>query len=311
MQPFNFCISSGSRHLVTERLPSARRERPTTLRVLELSEQTISCISDDSDNLRRLDLTRLRMDALPEECLERLINLERLDVSYNLLNEDSFPQSLENMGKLLELAAEGNQITEIPKVVKKLKTLQRLKLAQNKLKSLNGVEKLRSLTLLILDNNVIEDLNKDFYSSLKRIELLHCANNRIKELLSDIRHLRHLKDIDVSNNQLSTLPVELFLLPRIDMINASNNNIIRLPSVVVKNKSRKKLSSIDLSGNALVKFPDHLLTLTERLDLGRNKIKSIPAKILKILDCDAIDEVVLDNNPLVSPPSEVCECGIK
>ena len=251
------------------------------------------------------------MDVLPEECLERLINLERLDVSHNVLNEDGFPLSLENMEKLLELTAEGNQISELPKVVQKLKTLQRLKLAQNKLKSINGVEKLKKLTLLILDNNEIEKLNREFYNSMKRLELFHCANNRIKELLSDIRYLRHLKDIDVSNNQLSTLPVELFLLPRVDIINASNNNIIRLPSVVVKNKSRKKLSYIDLSGNMLVKFPDHLLTLTEHLDLGGNKIRSIPAKILKILDCNTIDELVLDDNPLVSPPSEVCECGIK
>ena len=68
-------------------------------------------------------------------------------------------------------------------------------------------------------------------------------------------------------------------------------NIIRLPSVVVKNRTKKKLSCIDLSGNSLVKFPEHLLILTERLDLGGNKIRSIPAKILKILDCDCYSTV--------------------
>ena len=306
-----YVFLAGSRHLVTERLPSARREHPTTLRVLELSEQAIASISNDSEHLRRLDLSQLRMNVLPEECLEQLIHLERLDISYNDLSEDGFPESLKNMENLLELAAEGNQISEIPSVVKRIRTLQRLKLARNKVKSVTGIEKLRKLTIVILDNNEIETLQRDFYNSLKRLELFHCANNRIKELSSDIRNLRHLKDIDVSNNQLSTLPVELFLLPRIDIIIASNNNIIRLPSVVVKNKSRKKLSQIDLSGNSLVKFPDHLLTLTDRLDLSANRIRSIPAKILKILDCDTIDELMLHDNPLISPPSDVCDCGIK
>ena len=306
-----YVFLTGSRHLVTERLPSARREHPTTLRVLELSEQAIASISNDSEHLRRLDLSQLRMNVLPEECLEQLIHLERLDISYNDLSEDGFPESLKNMENLLELAAEGNQISEIPSVVKRIRTLQRLKLARNKVKSITGIEKLRKLTIVILDNNEIETLQRDFYNSLKRLELFHCANNRIKELSSDIRNLRHLKDIDVSNNQLGTLPVELFLLPRIDIIIASNNNIIRLPSVVVKNKSRKKLSHIDLSGNSLVKFPDHLLTLTDRLDLSTNRIRSIPAKILKILDCDTIDELMLHDNPLISPPSDVCDCGIK
>ena len=217
-------VVTGSRHLIPERLPSARREHRQLCELLELSKQTISSISDESEHLRRLDLSKLRMDVLPEECLERLIHLEKLDVSDNYLNVEGFAQSLQNMGKLVELVAEGNQITEIPKVVRNLKTLLRLKLARNKLKSIGGMDNLKKLTLLVLDNNDIEILNKDFLQLSETVGTLPLrANNRIKVLLSDIRYMRHLRNIDVSNNQLSTLPAELFLLPRIDMLNASNN----------------------------------------------------------------------------------------
>ena len=41
---------------------------------------------------------------------------------------------------------------------------------------------------------------------------------------------------------------------------------------------------MDLSENALVKFPEQLLHLVERLDLTYNKIKIIPSSVVKRLD---------------------------
>ncbi len=237
--------------MIPERLPSARRERTTTMRVIDLSEEALTQIANLSDNLRRLDLSNLRMDMLPEECLENLVNLERLDISNNELTEEGFPETMISLEKLVELTAENNELTEIPKVVRRMKGLLRLKLSHNALKSVEGIEKLKKLVFLIIDNNEIDAINKDFYSAMKRLEMFHCANNRIKDMPSDVRHMRHLRDLDVSNNQLSTLPSELFLLPRIDVINASSNNIIRLPSIVIKDRNKRRLAYIDLSGKGV------------------------------------------------------------
>ncbi len=251
------------------------------------------------------------MDALPEECLEKLIHLERLDVSHNDLSEHSFPQSLQNMSHLVELSANENHISRIPKVVNKLRTLRRLKLTSNGLKSAEGLDQLKRLNLLILDHNLIRNINGNFYTALRRLEYLHCSDNRLSELPCSVRHVRHLKHIDVSNNQLSILPVELFLLPMIDYIDASGNSIAKLPSIPVRRARVRRITSVDLSDNAVVRFPEDILIVTEHLDLRRNNIRIIPDRILRILESDTPHDFVLDGNPLVSPPIEVCESGVR
>lgn len=259
----------------------------------------------------RLDLSTLCLAKLNEEFIGSLLALERLDVSNNKLDEDSFPNVFKKLEKLVELNVQKNNLTVLPPVVKRLKELRRLKLGNNKLSSTEGIEKLKKLQILLLDSNYIESLPRDLYMNLKRLEIFHAANNRIKEIHVEIRFLRFLTDVNVSGNKLTSLPSELLLLPRLEVLNASGNHISRIPSINVKGKMSHKLAHIDLSDNVLIKFPEHLLSMTDKLDICKNKIKSIPGSMLKKLDLSCGQELLIYDNPLINPPPDICDCGIR
>ena len=301
----------GSRHMVPERLPSAKKERAVGLRVIDLNNDTVENIKSLSTSLRRLDISDLHLVQLSEDLMGGLTSLEKLDVSGNDLTDASFPPCCKNWEKLVELSAHDNQLTQHPKSLRKLKNLVRLKLGNNKIVSLEGFEKHKKLQVLVLEGNRIEVIPKEYFSNLKRLELLHCGHNLLSSIHPDIRHLRFLNDLDISNNKLTVLPPEVLLLPRIEAINASNNLISRMPSINVKGRVTRKLNSVDLSGNVLIKFPEHLMYLTKKLDLSRNKIKVIPAHTFKKIDWSTRQEVILHENPLTTPPPDICECGLR
>ena len=304
---------TGSRHLIPDRIPSARRvgEQTVCLRVIDLNEETVAQIARLSGSLRRLDMSALRLVRLNEDFVASLERLERLDLSHNRLNDEAFPANFQKLKHLHELNVHDNKLTALPKGVKRLKDLSRLKIGHNKLTATDGIERLKRLQILMLENNNIESVPREVFTNLRKLEIMHCAHNNIRDIPADIRFLRHLKDLDLAGNKLISLPPDLFLLPRLEVLNASNNKISRVPTINIKGRLNRKLVSIDLSDNTLVKFPEHLLFMTEKLDLCRNKIKSIPLSVLKKMDPGTEQELLISDNPLVNPPLDVADCGIR
>ena len=301
----------GSRYTIPERMPSARKEKVRVITVLDLNEETITNIKNVASTLKQLDLSGHELVEICDDWVEDLNVLERLDLSSNELCIDSFPDAMRNMGKLVDLSLQRNYLSNLPPIIAKMRSLTRLNLGDNDIETVAGIDKLKRSVILVMEHNKLKIFTKDFYANMKRLELLHCASNQLKEITSEIRNMRNLRDIDVSNNNLSLLPPELFLLPRIASINASNNAISRLPSITVKGKRRNRLAIIDLSVNEISRFPEHLLLMTDKLDLSSNKIKYIPGSFLRKLDYESEQDLVMMDNPLVVPPKDVCECGIK
>jgi len=121
------------------------------------------------------------------------------------------------------------------------------------------------------------------------------------------------------------------------VINLSGNAIARIPTVRLPSSASRyskgsrqqqqqqqlrRLSVFDLSDNALVKFPDQLLSLVkDRLDLSGNQIRVVPLSLeRKLSSPDFLDDVdgggvtavlYMDDNPVQSPPEEVCRCGMR
>ncbi len=302
----------GARHLIPERLPSARERRHRTvgLRVVDLHRDTVDTVHNLAAYLKRLDLSFLHLKSVPEELLENLATLERLDIDNNELTSDGFPDRFLDLESLIELSAHNNKLTYIPKVIRKLKTLHRLKISNNVLKKLDGIDRLKKLQMLILDSNQLTTLNKELFSAAKRMEIMHCASNKIEFIPSDIRHMRYLRDLNIACNKLTFIQPEVFTLPRLEVLNASGNAITRIPTVNARSRKRK-LNSIDLSDNQLAKFPGQLMFMTDKLDLCQNKIKSIPLSLIDKLDQVPDLELHLEDNPMQTPPEEVCQCGLR
>lgn len=79
------------------------------------------------------------------------------------------------------------------------------------------------------------------------IETLDVSHNNLEgSLQAEIRHLKNLKSLDLSDNNFSGVPAEIGQLANLESLDLSNNKITGLP-LELGNLSRLKF--LDLSGN--------------------------------------------------------------
>lgn len=300
----------GDRHLHPQRLPSAKREVPVSLRLLDTKPQTVENVTKIGRFLKRVTLCGLRLTTVPAPLLDCLTSVEKLDLSENRLHDASIPEDFKSMDSLIELTLSNNKIARVPSCLKKMKNLTRLDLSHNKLDSLKGLDKIKRLQVLVVEHNMLSSFVKDIHH-MKKLETLCCAHNNLREVHPDVRHLKTLREIDLSNNKISMLNPELILLPRLELLNVSNNRISKIPSFTVKLLSRHWVHHIDLSDNTIARFPEHLLLFVKNLDLSGNKIKLLQSNVLKKMDWNTDQELNVQNNPLAYPPVDVCNSGLR
>ncbi|CAL1531996.1 unnamed protein product [Lymnaea stagnalis] len=297
----------GARHLQPERLPSDGREDVVAIRIIDLSSETLANVKVISSTIKRLVAANLHLRVVPEDLLLNLVHLTKLDLSNNELGDNSLPDSLKSLTQLLEIRLSNNRLTKLPVCVRKLKNLTRLDLSDNQIESAAGLDKLRKLQILVYE---LTSLIKEI-SALKRLEILRCSGNKIREIPRDIRMLRSLVDLDLSANQISALPTDIFLLPNIDVLNVSQNEVTKVPTYKVRHQDRRWISSVDLSDNKLTTFPGQLLLTSSKLDISGNRIKTLPYNAIKKLDADIGQQLLMDDNPVAYPPADVCFSGLK
>ncbi|KAK5601223.1 hypothetical protein CRENBAI_002656, partial [Crenichthys baileyi] len=109
------------------------------------------------------------------------------------------------------------------------------------------------------------------------LKVLIASNNKLVSLPEELGQLRHLTELDVSCNEIRTLPSQMGQLEALRDLNIRRNHLVRLPP--------------ELAELPLV-----------RLDFSCNKVTSIPVCYRGLAQLQAI---VLDNNPLQSPPAQV------
>lgn len=146
------------RHLLPQRFPVCPG-RPTTARLIDLNRGTISGVRNISSTLKKLDISCLALRSIPDEMISTLYYLERIDMSFNLLDDDGIPEKLKELDDLIDFDASHNRLTQLPKVLLKLKKISRLKVGHNQLKSISGIDKLRRLVQLVLEHNQVSYSN--------------------------------------------------------------------------------------------------------------------------------------------------------
>ncbi len=141
--------------------------------------------------------------------------------------------------------------------------LKELKLRNNKISEISGLNDSPDLVLLDLsDNNIIKINGLSNQINLKE---LHLANNQIKKI-EGLDNLKQLKTLDLSGNQVSNLG-GLASLSELEHLNLSNNKITSLKDL----EKIEALKHLDLSNNKLSTL-DNLekLPRLEILNLKRN-----------------------------------------
>lgn len=150
-------------------------------------------------------------------------------------------------------------------------SLQRLVLSSNRLSSLDGLEQLCNLKVLVLDGNRITHL-PDWLGELTKLETLSVGDNAISELPASLGNLTRLRQLLVCHNKLRRLPEEL--------------------------GNCSALEELDVHHNALEELPASLgrLQRLKLLQLDSNQISALPTPILR--DCSALSTISLHDNPI-------------
>ncbi|XP_039519626.1 DISP complex protein LRCH3 isoform X4 [Pimephales promelas] len=173
-----------------------------------------------------------------------------------------------------------NRLTELPVEVCMFVSLENLNLYQNCLRSVpESLINLQSLTYLNISRNQLSTLP----AHLCRLPLkvLIACNNKLVSLPEDLGKLRQLTELDVSCNEIQTLPPQIGQLEVLRDLNIRRNHLVRLPP--------------ELAELPLV-----------RLDFSCNKVTTIPVCYRNLRH---LQSIILDNNPLQSPPAQICIKG--
>ncbi|XP_054851106.1 leucine-rich repeat and calponin homology domain-containing protein 4 isoform X2 [Eublepharis macularius] len=173
-----------------------------------------------------------------------------------------------------------NRFAEVPEAACHLMSLEGLCLYHNCLRSIPpAIANLQALTYLNVSRNQLTALP----ACLCRLPLkvLIASNNKVASLPDDIGALRSLRQLDVGSNELQFLPASMGGLESLRDLSVRRNQIAVLP---------EELAELPLV----------------RLDFSCNRVAHIPVcyRRLRHLQC-----ILLENNPLQSPPAQVCLKG--
>ncbi|XP_029301422.1 leucine-rich repeat and calponin homology domain-containing protein 3 isoform X2 [Cottoperca gobio] len=173
-----------------------------------------------------------------------------------------------------------NRLPELPLEVCLFVSLESLNLYQNCLRTLpESLLNLQALTYLNLSRNQLSILPAVVCSL--PLKVLIACNNKLVSLPEEVGQLRHLTELDVSCNEIQTLPSQVGQLEALRDLNIRRNLLVHLPP--------------ELAELPLV-----------RLDFSCNKVTSIPVCYRKL---SQLQSIVLDNNPLQTPPAQICIKG--
>ncbi|XP_033759416.1 malignant fibrous histiocytoma-amplified sequence 1-like isoform X1 [Pecten maximus] len=303
-RPMSHMGFQGARHMHPERLPTKQREKAVSLRLFDLEKETIENVQNLAETIKRLMIPSLNLKSVPDHLVDKLVNLEKLDLSHNSIPDGGLPDSMKVLEKLVELNLTDNRLTRVPASLKKLKCLSRLDLSYNNIESLKGLEKARRVQILVVDHNKLSGVFKDI-SHMKKLEVFRCSHNNLRDVGTDVRQLKSLKDMDLSCNKIVVLPTDVFMLPKLDALNASHNKITKVSSFNVRVHNKHWVSEVDLSENNITNFPGHLLQMSMKLDLSKNQIKKLDMNAMKQLERNQDQDLFVDDNPLTFPPPDV------
>ncbi|XP_065426543.1 leucine-rich repeat and calponin homology domain-containing protein 4 isoform X5 [Chrysemys picta bellii] len=173
-----------------------------------------------------------------------------------------------------------NRFAEVPEDACHLVSLEGLSLYHNCLRTIPpAIANLQSLTYLNLSRNQLTSLPP----CLCRLPLkvLVASNNKLGSLPDETGSLSNLRQLDVSCNELQSLPASMGRLGSLRDLSVRRNQLTALP---------EELSELPLV----------------RLDFSCNRVARIPVCYRHLRH---LQTILLDNNPLQSPPAQICLKG--
>lgn len=198
----------------------------TNLRDLRLAKNNLEgSFLEDIDrlgNLEVLDVHENSITALPET-LAALSSLRILNVGHNQLA--SLPFEILSTLSLKEITAPKNKLTGalIPASVQRLENLQNLDVAGNALTKIADNDNLTLPALQTLAINMNRIKNLPDVSSWQALLTLSAEDNSISELPAGFIELKNVKNVDLTGNNITKLDEKIGLMDNLFIFRIANN----------------------------------------------------------------------------------------
>ena len=228
-----------------------------------------------------------------------------IDLTLNNLEDERFPEAMEDMTSLRWLKLTNTRLKRLPLELEKLKKLEHLTVKRNALCGLAGVDfsQLSCLRTLNLSRNAltVEAVPENIFLN-DELTTLDLSHNQLTEIPEGLLRAKSLLVLNLSHNQLEVLPSQL-LLATTDLLHLdlSQNELDALPPQL---RRLANLQVLVLSHNPLTHFQIRPLpSLTELRTLHmrntQRTISNIPVGLDGLIHLSDVD---LSENQLTKIP---------
>lgn len=296
--------------------------------VLDLSGKNLDSLPEDlftegeAENITALILADNNMTELPD--MSRLVNLQHLDVSGNLIR--TLHSSLSELKNMKILNISDNRITDMG-IMRMVSTLESLNASNNPITTLyvGDIQNLKGLKILNLSGiNISTNMLGYITREFKELEELHLNDAQIPSLPTTITNLTKLKVLCMNGNKITKVP-DMSGLDALQILDLGNNRISKLQ------KLPTGLVELILDGNNVATISDaipHPLESLKKFSIRNNKLRKIPGMLspmmqnLEVLDVSRnqiskyaqniinlgnLQELYAGNNKMEEIPEEVCK----
>ncbi|XP_063243029.1 protein toll [Bacillus rossius redtenbacheri] len=283
---------------------------------LDICDSTVSATElrdrlSGLDGVTSLSLNYLELTDIPEDFLQNVPQITKLDLRYNNMKIPLGVFDYVPNLRILELSGNGLDYLE-PGLFRNLTQLTRLSAWNNRLQNSLTRETfmgLKQLVILDLHSNGIQELTDDVFAELHSLKILGLDGNHFMSLPSTLftntsmlemvrfndnrrelaslpsgflANLTNLREAFLSRMSLSSLPEDLFHgSGNLINITLTGNKLRTLPAGVFRDTTR--LLRLDLRSNKLEQLPDNIfstLTKLQVLDLSNNQLTEINNNLL-------------------------------
>lgn len=170
------------------------KELPTTVFTLE--------------SLKSLNLADNQIKDLGSHFFSNLLDIEKVDISYNQLS--TIPAERISYPKCKIINLKGNKLQKFPVALSDAVTLEKLDLSENKINSIDdeAFDKLENLIELDLSFNELQYLPTSI-GKLRNLKKLNLSGNKISFLPREFENLTSLEYLDFDGNPIERVPVEI------------------------------------------------------------------------------------------------------
>ncbi|XP_051560940.1 slit homolog 2 protein isoform X1 [Myxocyprinus asiaticus] len=251
------------------------------------------------ETITEIRLEQNSIKIIPPGAFSPYKRLRRIDLSNNQITELA-SDSFQGLRSLNSLVLYGNKITELPKgLFDGLFSLQLLLLNANKINCLrvDAFQDLQNLNLLSLYDNKLQTIAKGTFSSLRAIQTLHLAQNPfmcdchlkwLADYLQDNpietsgarctspRRLANKRIGQIKSKKFRCSAKEQYFIPGMEDYRSKLGGDC-FADLACPEKCRCEGTTVDCSGQKLIKIPDHIPQYTAELRLNNNEFTVLEA----------------------------------